>query len=92
METIDILSNLCYYDKRNPDNCSDIQLDGRAQNCYCDNCFYRRTDMAEHILKTNDALTKLIESYENLHHSNFPESGSIIGISSLQDAKKQLLK
>lgn len=91
MEYIDVLSKLCYYDKRNPDNCSYIALDGRAVNCYCDNCFYGRTDMAEHILKTDEALKAIIESYESMHHDNHPESGSTIGISSLQNAKKQIL-
>ena len=61
---IEILESLCYYDKRNPMcsvNDEDIeehnqQLDRESKKrgywvgCSCDNCFYGRTTLAEHIL------------------------------------------
>jgi len=64
-ETAEIdLTNLCYYDKRNPD-CSvddeDIE-DHKAQllrvskklgynkTCSCDNCFYGRTELTEQLI------------------------------------------
>lgn len=60
----EILSNLCYYDSRNPDGVlSDVDEDGQVNtmdyvsggdgSCYCDNCFYGRTKLAEYILTLN---------------------------------------
>lgn len=58
-ETLEIdLTNLCYYDKRNPD-CSvddeDIEdhkksLLKKNKTCSCDNCFYGRTELAEQLI------------------------------------------
>lgn len=57
LEEID-LTNLCYYDKRNPD-CSvddeDIQdhkkcLLKKSKTCSCDNCFYGRTKLTEQLI------------------------------------------
>jgi hypothetical protein len=52
--------NLCNYDLRNPDGVisylakKDIIEEGYShnarKNCACDNCFYRRTELAEIIL------------------------------------------
>ncbi len=51
-----ILSNLCYYDKRNPD--CDYPDDERAkkEKCFCDNCFYGRHELANELLKYKKAL------------------------------------
>ena len=63
MELNKILSNLCYYDKRNPNNdleyldYSDAEIALKTKNCSCDNCFYNRTQLAEEILR----LRKLIK-------------------------------
>jgi hypothetical protein len=52
------LTNLCYYDKRNPD-CSaddeDIEYHKRSllkknKTCSCDNCFYGRSDLTEQLI------------------------------------------
>jgi hypothetical protein len=52
------LTNLCYYDKRNPD-CSvddeDIKDHKRSllkknKTCSCDNCFYGRSDLTEQLI------------------------------------------
>lgn len=48
MELEDVLENLCVYDNRNPLKFSDEE---RKEDCYCDNCFYGRTELAEEILK-----------------------------------------
>jgi len=47
-----IEQNLCYYDPRNPDGADseEIQERGIVAQCSCDNCFYGRTALAEHIL------------------------------------------
>ena len=47
--------NLCYYDKRNPDYPADycdeeITVEEKAE-CFCDNCFYGRTALAECIIQ-----------------------------------------
>lgn len=49
----EILGNLCYYDGRNPD-CEDDYGDARSKECFCDNCFYGRTKLAEHILSIQE--------------------------------------
>lgn len=55
-----VYTNLCYYDKRNPD-CSmddeDIEdhkksLLKKDKTCNCDNCFYDRTKIAEFIIQS----------------------------------------
>lgn len=52
------LTNLCYYNKRNPD-CSvddeDIEdhkksLLKKNKTCSCDNCFYGRTELTEQLI------------------------------------------
>jgi hypothetical protein len=58
MKLEDILKSLCYYDKRNPDGADDEAIEDRklfgplryGKQCNCDNCFYGRTQLAEHIL------------------------------------------
>ena len=56
MEKKDVLSKLCYYDKRNPEcvmtdeEIEEREKSNRYTSCSCDNCFYGRTKMAEHIL------------------------------------------
>lgn len=59
MDQQEILSELCYYDKRNPGCTSDDEAIEDHKNrllrkgkttCSCDNCFYGRTKLAEHIL------------------------------------------
>jgi len=61
MKIEDVLTNLCYYDTRNPDGVisylteEDIEEEGLAakakDDCFCDNCFYGRTKLAEYIIK-----------------------------------------
>lgn len=63
MELNKILLNLCYYDKRNPDNdleyleMSEKEIEDKKKDCHCDNCFYGRTELAEEILRLKE-LTK----------------------------------
>lgn len=62
-----IYSNLCHYDLRNPnginyaqDNPEEYGFDKEEflklgnfakKDCACDNCFYRRTELAEYIIE-----------------------------------------
>jgi hypothetical protein len=45
----EILTNLCCYDSRNPNRLFNEE-DFKPKCCYCDNCFYGRTQLAEYIL------------------------------------------
>lgn len=66
----EIKSNLCYYDLRNPDGVSIIELYGDdmeefktygnhpKEGCACDNCFYGRAKLAEEIIKIIDYYAK----------------------------------
>lgn len=58
----EIKEKLCYYDTRNPDNVAIYRMteekikeegygEHRKNDCYCDNCFYGRTELAEELLK-----------------------------------------
>jgi len=51
MTTEEILSNLCYYDKRNPECTLEEGGVKDNKNCSCDNCFYGLTKLAEELLK-----------------------------------------
>ena len=53
MEYEKILENLCFYDKKNPDCIyTEKEIQEYKKNpCYCDNCFYGRTKIAEKILQ-----------------------------------------
>lgn len=55
MQLKKIYQNLCYYDKRNPNN--DLENGNEKENCYCDNCFYGRNILALEILRLNDIIT-----------------------------------
>ena len=64
------LTNLCYYDKRNPD-CSaddeDIEDHKRSllkknKTCSCDNCFYGRTKLTEQLIWQQERMY----SYEDM--------------------------
>jgi hypothetical protein len=52
------LTNLCYYDKRNPDCTADDEdiedhkksLLKKNKTCSCDNCFYGRTKLTEQLI------------------------------------------
>ena len=53
MELKEVYENLCYYDKRNPDNqIDDIDaILGHPEPCYCDNCFHGVDKLAREIIK-----------------------------------------
>ena len=76
------LTNLCYYDKRNP-NCSvddeDIEdykkfLLKRNRTCSCDNCFYRRTELTEQLIRQQERMYSegdLKRAFEAGHKKGF---------------------
>jgi len=50
MDKVEVLENLCNYDKRNP--YFDKEFDEvKTTPCYCDNCFYGRDKLARELLK-----------------------------------------
>ena len=56
MKLENVLENLCRYDSRNPD-CFEKNL-CTDSICFCDNCFYGRTELAEEILRIADYVKK----------------------------------
>lgn len=65
MDTYTLSSHLCSYDERNPhfdapsDDWETRELEERkAKPCYCDNCFYGRTELALEIIRLNELLVK----------------------------------
>lgn len=72
MTEAQVKTNLCIYDRRNPDfmiaeeygyDKEDIDATGNfaKPNCGCDNCFYSRHKLAEEILRLMGTL-KLIQN------------------------------
>ena len=61
MDKKEVLSKLCYYDRRNTEGFfSDMteeeikeNIDAIPSPCYCDNCFYGRAKLANYILTLN---------------------------------------
>jgi hypothetical protein len=67
MTLIEIFTDLCSYDPRNPfnnieDNDSPRNIE-RTDKCYCDNCFYGRDRLALEILRLKELTDKKIEVY-----------------------------
>lgn len=66
MKISEIASNLCYFDTRNPDGVrsfmtvEELNEEGYTSTtkhgCACDNCFYRRTELALYILKLRNVI------------------------------------
>ena len=50
MKREEVLGNLCYYDSKNPNSACDDDCKPRA-DCYCDNCFYGRDELALEIIQ-----------------------------------------
>jgi hypothetical protein len=53
----EIAENLCIYDERNPSFWFDPNWETKEEHialrknpCYCDNCFYHRTKLAEELI------------------------------------------
>jgi len=87
MKLEDILHKLCYYDKRHPDF---EQGDGKkTENCFCDNCFYGRTEMAEALL---EQLNMLIEIHEKYAHMISDPDASVEECKALDDFQSRLNK
>lgn len=51
MEENEILENLCCYDTRNPFKIEVEEDEKPKGKCFCDNCFYGRSKLANEILK-----------------------------------------
>ena len=63
MDIQEVYSNLCYKDTRNPlyYHDPDEEPEKPRDNCYCDNCFYGRDELAVYILRLIDILDMLEE-------------------------------
>lgn len=55
MNLQEIRDNLCYYDPRNYNGAEEETtvkyLEAKKEGCYCDNCFYSRTELAEKLFE-----------------------------------------
>ena len=56
MDINKVLENLCYYNKRNPNNIITDDEVKPSPTCFCDNCFNNRTELAEEILRLNNLM------------------------------------
>jgi len=50
MKEEDILNSLCWYDERNP-NYNKDDAEFKQDDCYCDNCFRGKHELANYILE-----------------------------------------
>lgn len=85
MKREQILENLCVYDKKNPDN--QCEWGEASQPCFCDNCFYGRTDIAKDLLKAIDIIDNLTN-----HLLNVNGASDLIGsytFNEIQDFKSE---
>ena len=73
----EIASNLCYYDKRNPEGYyaehnrwlwedDDEIISPRFDSCACDNCFYNRDELAVEMIKLLGSLAAVTSLHESL--------------------------
>ena len=70
----EIKSNLCYYDRRNPDSIAyDVLND---DDCYCDNCFSGRAKLVEELLLQISKLEEIKIEYFNKGIGVFEEFGN----------------
>lgn len=52
MRRNDVLSRLCSYDPRDPNNVIDPEEpEYEPEKCSCDNCFYGRTELALEVIR-----------------------------------------
>jgi len=60
MNTQQIKEQLCIYDKRNP-NYEEYDKPIKSENCFCDNCFRGRNDLADELLRVKDLLNSAVD-------------------------------
>jgi hypothetical protein len=74
------LTNLCYYDKRNPDCSADDEdiedhkksLLKKNKTCSCDNCFYGLTKLTEQLIRQQERMySEAIEFAEWIRIKDF---------------------
>lgn len=53
MNTQQIKEQLCIYDKRNP-NYEEYNKPIKSENCFCDNCFRGKHELANELLKVKE--------------------------------------
>jgi hypothetical protein len=62
---MNIYEKLCSYDKRNPDCILEEDEEKPREDCYCDNCFYGRHELAEIILDLSINMVYIIEELQD---------------------------
>lgn len=68
MELDEVRKNLCYYDERNPERYEgdDAEKGGPEEQCYCDNCFHRRHELAVQILQQAAVLEEADKIFQEM--------------------------
>jgi hypothetical protein len=81
IELINIdLSNLCFYDRRNPDfqikeefgyDKEEVESTGNfaKKDCFCDNCFYGRSKLTEQLIKAQELLSDRRFTLEDINNA-----------------------
>jgi hypothetical protein len=66
-KTEQLKTNLCVYDLRNPDNLLEDSDATRPYGtpCYCDNCFYGRTELADELIHHREQIARRYQKHQN---------------------------
>jgi len=98
MNLDDVYTKLCYYDKRNPvGNWSyDLAYEPPEGECYCDNCFRGKHELACRIIELENELTKLLGYIKGyIHQIDYANQNGEIsndGLLALNQAAKLMLE
>lgn len=63
MTTTKIKEQLCYYDKRHPNYTKSDKKIYKDNNCYCDNCFRGKHELANELLRVKEDYKILEKKY-----------------------------
>jgi hypothetical protein len=80
------LTNLCYYDKRNPDSSADDEdiedhkrsLLKKNKTCSCDNCFYGRSKLTEQLISQVKRMYSESEVINILYNFHKEENSRVV--------------
>jgi hypothetical protein len=85
MEIKEVKRRLCLYDERNPDRPEGLNT--KYRECYCDNCFYGRAEMAEEILSLIEAERKAFEAGNQMIWEDLEQTSRIPKFDSFEEYK-----
>ncbi len=62
MNESELYSKLCDYDKRSPDY--DSENGDKKTPCYCESCFYGRSELANYCIEIRDLVGRIIADHD----------------------------